>query len=393
MSERIAELIERASQGLQLLRTARGGDRGGRSVDGRGLSEILGQDNGAISRVRSDVPARFSSSRTHKANSAESIVTHCLRQRGWSKRWREGRLTGRQHLLLLEDVRQYGRQWMRHEAEAFFGRYGADELGQSRGLGSFDRYGDYQGIGDALGRDEPRRTEGNGEITRSLSSHILPPLKRWFERNRGFIQELMYAAAQTQEGTHNLTPATTVFVDDLVQVQRDYLDQFYRDLQTRTPVEIANILGPAIPGIATPYTQGQVIARAESYGNAAWQGGQKVLRRRQKASGGMKWERRILGHPMTEHCDDCPPLAKLGWQPIGTLPDIGDTECGGRCYCHFEYSDSIEAPTGKAPPPAKPKEIPVTEEEHIKQVAQELYDKLKQGMKLKVVIGVGAPRG
>lgn len=164
----------------------------------------------------------------------------------------------------------------------------------------------------------------------------------------------MVAAAQSQEG-FKLSAQTEQFVGELVQVQRDYLDQFYRDIMTRTPVEIADILGPPIPGIRTPYTQGQVIARAESYGNAAWQGGQKVTRRRQRASGRSRWERRIMGHPRTEHCDDCPPLSALGWQSIGTLPDIGDTECGGRCYCHFEYSDSVEIPTMKAPEPRKPK--------------------------------------
>ena len=37
--------------------------------------------------------------------------------------------------------------------------------------------------------------------------------------------------------------------------------------------------------------------------------------------------------------------------------------------------------------------IPVTQEEHVKQVAQELYDKLKQGLKVNVVIGVGSPNG
>ena len=44
---------------------------------------------------------------TRKASSAESILAHCLRQRGWTSRFNEGRLNGRQHLALLEDIRQY----------------------------------------------------------------------------------------------------------------------------------------------------------------------------------------------------------------------------------------------------------------------------------------------
>jgi uridylate kinase len=47
----------------------------------------------------------------------------------------------------------------------------------------------------------------------------------------------------------------------------------------------------------------------------------------------------------------------------------------------------------RQPKHPRPKTIPVTEEDHVKQVAQELYDKLKQGMKVKVVIGVGKPNG
>ena len=143
-----------------------------------------------------------------------------------------------------------------------------------------------------------------------------------------------------------------------------------------------------------PISAAQFAARAELYGNASWQAAQKVQRRRvikyplnvlldekgkvvdlvaeppgvmlpypiagpppgkgnrPKPGGPIKWERRVLGHPKTEHCADCPPLAALGWQPIGTLPDIGDSECEGRCLCHFVYSDSIDKPEIKAPKPA-----------------------------------------
>jgi hypothetical protein len=51
---------------------------------------------------------------------------------------------------------------------------------------------------------------------------------------------------------------------------------------------------------------------------------------------GYKSERRIL-HP-AEHCADCPPLAEMGWVPIGTLPDIGTgTRCSFMCLCSFEW--------------------------------------------------------
>lgn len=318
MTSELTQTLMLAHQGLQLLRAARGGDLGtghetaSNTVAGRmglGLTRAQATNAGRAGSTR------FAKTKIHKASSAEAIVQHCLRQRGWSKAWTEGRISDLRKRRLLGDVRQYGRAWMRHEAESFLGRY--------------------------------------SDVSRSIDPAIVPALRRWFNRNIGFVQELIVAAAMSQEGG-KLSADTEQFVAELTQVQREYLDQFYRDISHRSPTEIKDILGPEVPGFA-PYSKAQVVARAEQYGNAAWQGGQKVLRRRKKMSGGARWEWRILGHPKTEHCDDCPPLAALGWQPIGTLPDIGDTECGGRCYCHFEYSDSVETPTVKAPEPRKPK--------------------------------------
>lgn len=84
-------------------------------------------------------PSRFGKGKTHKASSAESILKHVLRQRGWTKLYRLAELTGKQLLSLLDDVRQYGRMWLRHEAESFFDRYGVeleDLVLASRGLAS-----------------------------------------------------------------------------------------------------------------------------------------------------------------------------------------------------------------------------------------------------------------
>jgi hypothetical protein len=439
-----AQLLERANMLHQLLRTAKGGDRGQRTMGSRGASLYGIDDETDRSRELRGVPSthvsrrvhaldratvqsgRFPKSRTHKASSAEAILAHVLKQRGWTRRWDAGRLTDRQRLRLLEDIRLYGRQWLRHEAESFFERYGdvRDEQIPRRIRARLDRErGGSEGArlgmevlndcsGDAFNAEgnvvqeeraasETTANSGDGLLlTRSISDRLLSPLRRWFDRNRGFIQELMYAAAQSQEGTHHLGAQTAQFVDELVQVQRDYLDQFWRDLQAKTPAEIADILGPPIPGIVTPYTQGQVIARAESYGNAAWQGGQKVARLRKKASGGSRWERRIMGHPKTEHCSDCPPLAKVGWQPIGTLPDIGDTECGGNCLCYFEYSDSVEIPDVakpggplRQPKHPKPKTHKIKEPTQLDELMADLREKLGKagvtGLKINVAVEVG----
>jgi hypothetical protein len=53
------------------------------------------------------------------------------------------------------------------------------------------------------------------------------------------------------------------------------------------------------------------------------------------ADRGMTEERRVLGN--AEHCDDCVEYAAQGWQPLGTLPRIGDSVCLVNCRCHFEF--------------------------------------------------------
>jgi len=43
---------------------------------------------------------------------------------------------------------------------------------------------------------------------------------------------------------------------------------------------------------------------------------------------------------MVHNCNGCLEQAGLGWQPIGTLDEIGAEECGNNCRCEFEYRNS-----------------------------------------------------
>lgn len=36
-------------------------------------------------------------------------------------------------------------------------------------------------------------------------------------------------------------------------------------------------------------------------------------------------------------CADCEMYAAMGWQPLGTLPELGDSICMSNCQCEFEY--------------------------------------------------------
>ncbi len=289
---------------------------------------VQGQVSGLVELKRDfQESRRFTLRRTHKASSAEAILRSCLQRRGWTREWRSGLLTGKQHLSLLEDIRQYGRSWLRHEAEAFFDQYGEE---QERGL-----------------------------ATRASSA-----IGRFFDRAKQFIKELVFAGALALKGSDELSANEIASLDNQAKVQHEYLDKFRREVNFNPPSEIADPTSQITISPA-PMTSGQFIARAEQYGNSVWQAGVNAGRDTQVRVAVAKEERRILGRPKTEHCHDCPPLAAMGWQPLGSLPAIGDTECGGLCLCHFIFRDKEGAiPFIRLPkqprkkdivPPAQPK--------------------------------------
>lgn len=86
----------------------------------------------------------------------------------------------------------------------------------------------------------------------------------------------------------------------------------------------------------TQLLNGHALMRADLYADAPRGTFEEMRRRYERLSNGMQFERRILGE--ADHCDDCLDAADEGWQPIGTLPAIGDSVCLTRCHCTFEYS-------------------------------------------------------
>lgn len=137
------------------------------------------------------------------------------------------------------------------------------------------------------------------------------------------------------KGNDALTNAEIYALDRLTKKQYEYLDKFEREVIQNPPREIADLDSVVVLVEPAPMTPGQFVARLERYGNAVWQANQQVNTATVRTAGIFNQERRVLG--MAEHCGDCPPLAAMGWQPLGSLPMIGDTECNGHCKCHFEY--------------------------------------------------------
>lgn len=85
---------------------------------------------------------------------------------------------------------------------------------------------------------------------------------------------------------------------------------------------------------------GTLINRALMYGESGRRTYEQV-RRAGMALREMNQERRVLG--VADHCDDCIRIAAEGWQPIGTLPPIGDSQCLTHCHCTFDYRQVLNA--------------------------------------------------
>jgi len=82
---------------------------------------------------------------------------------------------------------------------------------------------------------------------------------------------------------------------------------------------------------------GSLVVRASMYGEAQ-RSTYEQSRRAEMKTGGAVEERREL-HP-GKTCGDCHDQAVLGWQPIGTLKRIGDSQCRMNCNCTFSYRDA-----------------------------------------------------
>jgi hypothetical protein len=165
---------------------------------------------------------------------------------------------------------------------------------------------------------------GTGE-SKALFGGTKALVGAFFDRARGYLRELLTAGVLAVAGPGPISQAMQESVERSHAVQVEYLDNFKREILDETkPVDSASFP-----------------ARAEQYGSAVWSAAVEAQRQGVRAVGAKTQERRVLGH--ADHCEDCPPLAELDWQPIGSLPPIGfkadgePTECRTHCECRFEF--------------------------------------------------------
>jgi len=86
---------------------------------------------------------------------------------------------------------------------------------------------------------------------------------------------------------------------------------------------------------------GRLLLRSDLYSAAARDTFEETRRFGMGVYFGATEEMRVLGKG--EHCESdgelegCIELHDLFWQPIGTLPRLGETPCRSNCLCHFDY--------------------------------------------------------
>jgi len=85
----------------------------------------------------------------------------------------------------------------------------------------------------------------------------------------------------------------------------------------------------------TQKLDGTFLYRTGMYEDAARGSYEDMRRRIEQLYNGMEEESRDLGY--ADHCDDCLEINARGWQPIGTLPRIGESVCRTNCHCHFRF--------------------------------------------------------
>lgn len=154
-------------------------------------------------------------------------------------------------------------------------------------------------------------------ITRRLQSNQID-LAEW---QRSMMQEIKDSHLATglaaKGGRPQASPSDYGFLGSEIKKQYTYLNRWKEELRDGTaPLD------------------GRVLTRAKLYGQAA-RGTHEDVRRREMRGREQNQERRVL-HP-ADHCSTCLSEAGRGWQPLGTLRRIGDSECRSQCRCTFNY--------------------------------------------------------
>lgn len=134
-------------------------------------------------------------------------------------------------------------------------------------------------------------------------------------------------SALARGGWSQMTQSDWGWVGSEIKKQYQFLDRFAADIASgKQPLN------------------GRFLQRAKLYANASRGMFEEMRRRYMRLFKGATEERRNLG--VAEHCqtvdklEGCVELAAKGWQPIGTLPRIGESPCRTNCKCYYLFRNA-----------------------------------------------------
>jgi hypothetical protein len=133
----------------------------------------------------------------------------------------------------------------------------------------------------------------------------------------------LLTAAMEHGGFSRLSRADLGWIGSEVRRQYGYLANFARQLESGAQA-----------------LDGRFLARVALYAEAGRGTEREAARRLARLAGAVE-ERRILG--AADHCKTCVGEARKGWQPLGVLKRIGDSECRSRCRCTWATRTEEEA--------------------------------------------------
>jgi hypothetical protein len=147
--------------------------------------------------------------------------------------------------------------------------------------------------------------------------------QQWYDAMAGLMKSAYGAAVDAASGGAQLTQAELTRFTKMMEEQFGYLNRFAKQLENGEQA-----------------LNGTAISRAGMYGDATndvfenW-------KRYEMGQAGFDEERRAMDASV-ENCETCIGEADKGWQPIGTLKALGDSECLTNCHCYFEYRKSSD---------------------------------------------------
>ena len=161
------------------------------------------------------------------------------------------------------------------------------------------------------------KNRGLDALTNQLRNREIS-LADWQLQVRAEIKSMHINAAMVARGGRDqMTPADWGRTGRELRNQYEYLDKWAADIAS-----------------GKVKLDGRANVRAQLYGDAS-RSTYEQNRRAVASMNGYTQERRILH--AKESCTDCLEYAARGWQPIGTLPRIGESVCRTNCKCTFEY--------------------------------------------------------